>query len=261
MKLKLILTVYIAGFFMTSTQAQINKDDLIGAWHLSMEYMLKNTPAEKKKSMTAKQEMMAIVFGNVSVEFLKDGSTKIGGMMAAMAAKDKKGDAIKGSWKIEGDRLITTNDKGKEKSEKILKLTPDLLVLESKKKPGEKVYFVSLNKILKDFKNTNTAKISKKKLTGTWKAVAVESKGITMLLGIKYALKKDGTTQLKTPLDNVIEKENGTWKVNGSNKLQFTNEKKGEIKETNVTVLYFTQNQMIAQDDKKGEKILFERVK
>jgi hypothetical protein len=259
MKLRFLLTLCIATMVATTTQAQIKKADLIGPWHLSMEHMLKNAPADKKAKMTAKQEMMAIVFGNISVEFMEDGSSKIMGMMAAMAAKKNK--TLKGSWKLKGDRLVTVDDKGKEKSEKIIKLTPDLLVLESSKKPGEKVYFVSLKNILKDFDKTNNAKISKKKITGVWKATAVESKGVTMLLGMYYVFGKDGSTQLKTPLGNLLEKEQGTWKVNGNNKLQFTSVKKGKTKETNVTVLYFDTHKMVAQDDKKGEKILFERVK
>lgn len=261
MKLICLLTLCLAVMAATTTQAQITKANLIGPWHLSMEHMLQNTPADKKAKMTAKQEMMAIVFGNISVEFMKDGSTKIGGMMAAMASKNKKNTELKGSWKLKGDRLVTIDDKGKEKSEKIIKLTPNLLVLESNKKPGEKVYFISLKNILKDFKKTNNAKISKKKITGVWKATAVESKGVTMLLGMRYVLGKDGTTQLKTPLGNLLEKKQGTWKVSEGNKLQFTSVKKGKTKETNVTVLYFSKKQMVAQDDNKGEKILFERVK
>lgn len=157
--------------------------------------------------------------------------------------------------------MVTVDHKGKEKSEKIIKLTPELLILQNSKKPDQPLYFVSLKKTLKDFEKTNAVKVSAKKLAGTWKAVAVHTQEVTMLLGMKYVFNKDKSIVLKTPLNNTLEKGKGTWKLTGDNKIQLSSKKKEKIKTTNITVLYFTNDMMVAKDDKKGEKILFERVR
>lgn len=259
MKTKIILTFTLIGCLVFSSQAQYKKADLVGPWQLSMEAMFENMSDKERSEMDAKKEMMAIMFGMLRIDFMEDGTTKIGGMMAAMAGK---GNEPKGKWRIEGDRLITIDDKGKEKSEKILELTKNKLVVESKKKKGEKVIFISLTPIIKDMEKTNKAKISKKKVAGTWKAIALRKKSGNeiMALGIQYVFNKDGSTQLKTILGHPIKEKQGTWKVVSKNEMQFTSKKKDKTKITNVTVLYFTNTQMIAEDA-KGERILFERIK
>lgn len=124
---------------LLQSQAQYNKQDLIGTWKLSLEHVIEGLPTDKKAAydkMSDQEKRQMILYlqqmlGNIRIEFEAQGKTKVN-----LAGNNEKS----GTWKLTGDQLKVTTNEGKVRIMKILSLSRQLFRFESQDAQGKKIY-------------------------------------------------------------------------------------------------------------------------